>query len=157
MKQAFLTVSLAVLLLTGCRSTKQEIPADAKPRLYVSHEDERYVGDEAAGRQVQYYSASQNRSYVIDEDSGKILKTFDQKDFPKTVIVADTAMPEETVEEAACGAGCGEAACGAGCGCDTGCGCGEAACGSGEAACGCGEAACGCGVPCGDGCGCGCG
>ena len=88
MKQAFLTVSLAVLLLTSCRSTKQEdIPADAKPRLYVSHEDERYVGDEQAGRQVQYYSASQNRSYVVDEDSGKILKTFDQKDFPKTVIV----------------------------------------------------------------------
>ena len=156
MKQAFLTVSLAVLLLTGCRSSKkQDVPADAKPRLYVSHEDDRYVGEEDAGRQVQYYSASQNRSYVVDENSGKILKTFDQKDFPKTVIVADAAMPtEEVVEEAGCGAacGCGEAACGAACGC------GEAACGAGcgcDAGCGCGEAACGCGVPCGDGCGCG--
>ncbi len=152
MKQAFLTVSLAVLLLTGCKSTRKEnIPSDAKPRLYVSHEDDRYVGEEDAGRQVQYYSASRNRSYVIDENSGKVLKTFDQKDFPKTVIVADTAMPtEEVVEEAGCGAACG---CGEEAGCGAACGCGEEVV---EEA-GCGEAACGCGVPCGDGCGDGCG
>ena len=95
----FLAILLAALAaLPACQSSKsrareinqvmQEAP-DARPALYVSADDQRYV-DGGTGREIHYYSGGQDRTYVVDENSGKVLKTFDSKT-PSVVVVGKGA------------------------------------------------------------------
>ena len=87
MKHIF-TVLVLALAITACKSSKKaenygqmvkEAP-DAKPALYVTPDDQRYVaGGSTQGRQIHYYSKEKNETYVIDENSGTVLTTFKSK------------------------------------------------------------------------------
>ena len=151
MKIRLTLMAFAASMIVACAGKKLDsgadnLAADARAVLVVSSEDGRYVdGGTAGARQIHYYSAQDNRTWIVDGESDKTLRTYAGKDVPMVTII-----------ENACG-GCG-------CGADDACGCGSAcaACGcdacSGNAeASGCG-AACGCGEEsaCGAGCGCGC-
>ncbi len=145
--QLVLLVAVLCLATVGCRSAKttdldgvRKKNPDVEAELYVINEDSRYVATEdPTGRQIHYYSAKKNKTFVIDEKSGTLVRTFDSKTMPATVVVAPA--PIETTEPAAGACGCAaEAACGSGCA-DDGytCGCAEpieAGCGAAKSGCG---------------------
>ena len=93
-----ITVILAVafaVILPACKSKppqdveqlQTQVP-DAKPTLHVAEDDPRFVptaGD--TSRQVHYYSAKTDTTYVIDEKTGKIIRTFKSKEMPGVVVV----------------------------------------------------------------------
>lgn len=111
----------ALLLVAACKGTGKDrepttvdqIPSDAKAELYVVHEDPRFVqaGDET-GRQVFFYSASKDRTYVVDEKSGKVVGTMHSRPAPAVIVVEPApkakAAPEpapEMEEVEGCGGG----------------------------------------------------
>ena len=142
--QLVLLVAVLCLVTVGCRSRKpknlddvRKKNPDVEAELYVSNEDSRYVAiEDPSGRQIHYYSAKNNKTFVIDEKSGAVVRTFDSKTMPATVVVAPA--PAETEPAAgACGcaakSGCGCADDGYTCGCaepvDAGCGAAKSGCG----------------------------
>ncbi len=140
--QLVLLVAVLCLVTVGCRSrTPKDLDAvrkknpDVEAELYVSNEDSRYVASEdPSGRQIHYYSAKNNKTFVIDEKSGAVVRTFDSKTMPATVVVdpapADPAPAETAPAAGACGCGC---AAGGSCGCaeplEAGCGAAKSGCG----------------------------
>ena len=92
-----LAIAVAMLLVPACKSShkeaqnisqvKKEAP-DAKPTLHVAEDDPRYVASpNATSRQVHYYSAKTDTTYVIDERTGKVVKTFKSKEMPGVMVV----------------------------------------------------------------------
>ena len=119
-----LIAALAFALVPACKSHKQpddmqqmkkEAP-DAKPTLHVAEDDPRYVAS-ASGttRQVHYYSAKTDTTYVVDESTGKIVTTYKSKQMPGVVVVDKPAYqpaplakePAKDKEEAPAKEGCG--------------------------------------------------
>lgn len=168
-----LTLVLALALavaMPACKSHKQpenvqqmkKQAPDVKPTLHVAEDDPRYVASSGnTTRQVHYYSVQMDTTYVVDENTGKVVQTFKSTEMPGVVIIDKPAYqppPLKTTEMPA--EGCSPAKDGCGCGCAPA----EEGCGDG---CGCGavveevveetteiEEIDGCG--CDDGCGCGC-
>ncbi len=143
--QLVLLVAVLCLATLGCRSQPKDLDAvrkknpDVEAELYVSNEDSRYVNTEyASGRQIHYYSAKKNKTFVIDEKSGAVVRTFDSKTMPTTVVV-DPAPVEVKPAAGACGCAakpaCGSADDGYTCGCaepiESGCGAAKSGCGCG--------------------------
>jgi hypothetical protein len=102
-------------------SEVREQAPDAEATLYVSREDGRFVTEAGTtGRQIHYYSRSVDRTYVVDENTGKVVLAYATRDMPEAVVVVTPPEPEESApepEESApepegCGPGCGD-----GCGC----------------------------------------
>ncbi|HEX5137839.1 MAG TPA: hypothetical protein VFY93_12755 [Planctomycetota bacterium] len=121
-----LAIAVAMLLVPACKSGKQaqtisqvqkEAP-DAKPTLHVAEDDPRYVAaPNATSRQVHYYSAKTDTTYVIDERTGKVVRTFKSKQMPGVVVVdKPTYQPPPLAAEPA------KAAPSEGCGAKEGCG-----------------------------------
>ena len=148
----YIPILALALLVVACKSApkepqdaaqlKAEVP-DAKADLYVVKGDTRFVDevDDSSARQIHYYSAKRDKTYVVDEKSGVVLTSYSSKKMPELMTPTE---PEVTKEACGCGiaCGCGEAACGCGeaCGCGAACGCADTGCGDGCAcACGCGE------------------
>ena len=107
MKIRLTLMAFAVSMIVACAGKKvdsgADLAADARAVLVVSNEDGRYIdGGTAGARQIHYYSAQDNRTWIVDGESDKTLRTYAGKD-----------VPEVTIIENAC-AGCG---CGEGCGC----------------------------------------
>jgi len=106
-----LTVLVLAIAVTACKSSKKaetygqmvkEAP-DAKPALYVTPDDQRYVaGGSSQGRQIHYYSKEKNETYVVDENSGKVLTTFKSKT-PEVQVVETKKFVVVDTED-----GCGE-------------------------------------------------
>jgi hypothetical protein len=119
MKHILTILIVAAAVLPACKSTKNEryvkaAAPDAKAELYISPDDHRYV-EGGMNREIIYYSERNERTYVVDEESGRILKTFEGT-MPKVKVIE----PARTDEDMGCG--CGEEM---GCGDDMACGCGD--------------------------------
>lgn len=106
MRIAFV-LAVAMLVVPACKSSqtkdieavKKEAP-DAKPTLHVAEDDPRYVAaPNASSRQVHYYSAKTDTTYVIDESTGKVVKTFKSKEMPGVVVVDKPAYQPPPLEE----------------------------------------------------------
>jgi hypothetical protein len=162
MRIAFV-LAAAMALVPACKSSKQpenyqemkkKVP-DAKPTLYVVGEDKRYVASSGSeARQVRYYSAKNDTTYVVDEKTGKVVSTFKGKEVPGVVVIdrpvyeppplkTDAPKEEGSATEEGCGCAPSKGPKPDGCGCGTE-GCGDTA-----------PEACGCGEGGGEGCGCG--
>ena len=112
-----LILALAFVVVPACKSHKQpadmeqmqkEAP-DAKPTLHVAEDDPRYVATTGTtARQVHYYSAENDMTYVIDENTGKVVTTHKGKQMPGVVIVDKPAYQPPPLEKRAA-EGCGEA------------------------------------------------
>jgi hypothetical protein len=124
MKQILTLILVALAVLPACKSKPQaaekydqvmkEAP-DAKPALYVSSADERYVEEgKASGRQIHLYSKQKNKTYVVDEKTGEVVRTFDSKT-PSVVVVEPRGTVGESGAAAPEGCGCGAAPEGCGC------------------------------------------
>ena len=96
----------ALVAVAACKATPKDVEpetvqdlqtTDATPALYVNSDDRRYVETpETTGqRQVIYYSKSKDTSYVVDETTGKIIRT----------INTDVAGTPTVVEPEGCGCG----------------------------------------------------
>lgn len=107
----FIVIAVAMLVVPACKSSgksgdiaqvKQEAP-DAKPTLHVAEDDPRYVAStNTSSRQVHYYSAKKDMTYVVDESTGKVVKTYKSKDMPGVVVVdKPTYQPPPLKVEAA--------------------------------------------------------
>ena len=118
-----LALALAMLAVPACKSHKQpddmqqvrkEAP-DAKPTMHVAEDDPRYVASSGAvSRQVHYYSAANDTTYVIDESTGKVVTTYKSKEMPGVVVIDRPAyqpppLKTEPAKESAkegCAEGC---------------------------------------------------
>jgi hypothetical protein len=127
MKIASILALVAIFLLPACKSggsdpenfseVREEAP-DAKPMLYVAEEDQRFVATPNAGdRQVHYYSAKNDRTYVVDEMTGKVVTSYATKKMPGVVVIdkrpaegTASAGPTFVAEPEAPSEGCGCAA-----------------------------------------------
>ena len=80
-----------------------------------AEDDPRYVATSgAATRQVHYYSAKTDTTYVVDENTGKVVTTYKSKEMPGVVVIdkpayqpppLKTEPAKEPVKEGcACGA-----------------------------------------------------
>lgn len=106
-----LTVFVLAIAMAACKSSKKaetygqmvkEAP-DAKPALYVTTDDQRYVaGGSSQGRQIHYYSREKDETYVIDENTGTVLTTFKSKTPEVQVVETKKFVVMESDE------GCGE-------------------------------------------------
>jgi hypothetical protein len=105
MRIAFVLLA-AMLVVPACKSkqttdieqVKKEAP-DAKPTLHVAEDDARYVAaPNATSRQVHYYSGKTDTTYVIDESTGKVVKTFKGKEMPGVVVVDRPAYQPPPLE-----------------------------------------------------------
>jgi hypothetical protein len=101
-----LVFAIAMLVVPACKSkqtndieqVKKEAP-DAKPTLHVAEDDARYVAaPNATSRQMHYYSAAKDTTWVIDESTGRIVKTFKGKEMPGVVVVDRPAYQPPPVE-----------------------------------------------------------
>jgi hypothetical protein len=102
-----LAIAAALLFVPACKSNhktdtiaqvKEEAP-DAKPMLHVAEDDPRYVAaPNTSSRQVHYYSAKQDMTYVVDESTGKVVKTYKSKEMPGVVIVDKPAYQPPPLE-----------------------------------------------------------
>ncbi|MEE8106303.1 MAG: hypothetical protein V3T86_12275 [Planctomycetota bacterium] len=162
MKIRLTLMAFAASMIVACAGKKLDsgadnLAADARAVLVVSSEDGRYVdGGTAGARQIHYYSAQDNRTWIVDGESDKTLRTYAGKDVPEVTIIENACAGCGSGADDACGGGCGSAC--AACGCGSACAaCGCGACSGNAEACACG-AACGGGEEsaCGAGCSCGC-
>jgi hypothetical protein len=105
MRTAFV-LAVAMLVVPACKSkqvndieqVKKEAP-DAKPTLHVAEDDPRYVAaPNATSRQVHYYSAKKDTTYVIDESTGKVVRTYKSKDMPGVVVIDKPAYQPPPLE-----------------------------------------------------------
>jgi len=101
-----IVLAVAMLVVPACKSretkdieqVKKEAP-DAKPTLHVAEDDPRYVASpNATSRQVHYYSAKTDTTYVIDESTGKVVRTYKSKDMPGVVVVDKPAYQPPPLE-----------------------------------------------------------
>ena len=112
-----LALALAMLVVPACKShqqpadmqqVKKEAP-DAKPTMHVAEDDPRYVASSgAASRQVHYYSAKTDTTYVVDESTGKVVTTFKSKEMPGVVVIDKPAYQPPPLKTAPAKEGCAE-------------------------------------------------
>jgi hypothetical protein len=101
-------VIVALVLVAACKGgflrkdpkNVEQIPDDARAELYVVREDPRFepTGDET-GRQVLYYSPSKDRTYVVDEKSGKVIAARDSRPAPVVMVVEPAPKAEPVAKE----------------------------------------------------------
>jgi len=112
-----LTLALAMLVVPACKSHKQ--PADmqqmkkqapdARPTLHVAEDDPRYVASSGtATRQVHYYSAKSDTTYVVDENTGKVVTTYKSKEMPGVVVIDKPVYQPAPLEAEPAKEGCAE-------------------------------------------------
>jgi len=91
-----LILAMAMLVVPACKSHRQpedvqmmkKQAPDAKPTLHVAEDDPRYVASAGdTSRQVHYYSAKTDTTYVVDESTGKVVRTFKSKEMPGVVVI----------------------------------------------------------------------
>jgi len=119
MRIAAILAIVAAIVMPACKSNKQpqdiqqmkKQAPDAKPTLHVAEDDPRYVASAGdTSRQVHYYSAEKDMTYVVDESTGKVVRTFKSKEMPGVVIIDRPAYqppPLEKAEEGTEKEGCG--------------------------------------------------
>jgi hypothetical protein len=133
MKSYVIAALAFAVLLPACKSNKvenvQEMKKqapDAKPTLHVAEDDPRFVpsaGD--TSRQVHYYSKQTDTTYVVDERTGKVVKTFKSKEMPGVVVIDKPAyqpppLKAEPKSEMPAKEGCSEGSAPKSEGCDSG-------------------------------------
>jgi hypothetical protein len=106
MRIAFV-LAAAMLVVPACKSSKstndiaqvREEAPDAKPTLHVAEDDARYVAaPNSTSRQMHYYSAAKDTTWVVDESTGKVVRTFKGKEMPGVVVVDKPAYQPPPLE-----------------------------------------------------------